>query len=286
MIKLFTDSAANLPTEIIKKHNISVIPLTFNINGKEMTEFDNDYNGKEFYNTLRSGTVSRTSMVNSATFEEAFEKEIKEHNDILYIGLSGGVSGTTSAAELTAKSLLKRYDCKIEVIDSLSASLGEGLLVIEAAEMIENGAVIEDIKKHILTRIPEMSQCFTVEDLKYLRRTGRINAPVALIGEILKIHPLLKGDEHGKIVIFGKLRGFKKALDALAERFSKFAANKSERIGIAHADNDENASYLLCKLKANGFTGECINVCYEPTTGSHVGPGTIALFFFGKGRYE
>lgn len=287
MINLFTDSAANLPTDLIQKHNITVIPFTFTVDGKEFSELDKTYCGKEYYNKLRTGTIVKTSMLNAAIFEEYFEPSLKNNDEVLYIGLSSGVSGTNGAATLTANALRNKYpECKIEIIDSLGASLGEGLLVAEAAEMIENGAKIDDIKEHILNRIPQMCQCFTVESLMHLRRTGRLSSPIALVGEILKIHPLLRGDEHGKIVTYGKVRGFKNALDALAQRFSKIANNMSERIGIAHADNPDGADYLLSKLKSFGFSGKCLTVCYEPMTGAHVGPGTIALFFFGSNRND
>ena len=166
-------------------------------------------------------------------------------------------------------------------IDTYAASLGEGLQVLEAAEMIEEGKSLEEIKEQLLVRRPHMCQFFTVDDLAYLKRGGRISGATALIGTVLSIKPILRGDETGHIVSCGKVRGLKRAYAELANYFDTRALDKSESIGIAHADNAEGAEALLALLRDKGFTGECLNVVYEPVTGAHVGPGTVALFFYG-----
>ena len=285
MIILFTDSAANLPKDIVEKYNINVVSFTYSVNGSEEDELAVNFDGKEFYDAMRNGAQIKTSMVNIAKFSESFEKALEEGNDVLYVGLSGGVSGTSNAAKIAAEELKPQYpDRKIIVIDSLGASLGEGMMVIKAARAIKKGLEIEKVAEKVKKAIPILCQCLTVDDLKYLKSTGRVSGAAAFVGGLLGIKPLLIGNECGKIVLYDKTRGAKKALEALAERYSNYVTDKTKDIGIAHADNVSGVEYLLEKLKEKGFCGKSLTVCYEPVTGSHVGPGTIALFFYGKGR--
>lgn len=281
MIKIFTDSAANLTKIILKKHNIIEIPFPYTFDGEQPEEFD----GKVFYEAMRQGKDFNTSMVNIESFKEYFEKELEKGNDIIYVGLSSGVSGTCNAAKIALRELKEKYpDAKAEVIDSLGASLGEGLLALEASIRVEKGLGFDETVKEVTELIPYMCQCFTVDDLKYLKRTGRVSTASAVVGGILGIRPLLTGNHEGKIVVFNKIRGAKKALDTLAEVYSEYCTDKSKNIGIAHADNKDGENYLISKLKEKGFCGKVLSVMYEPITGSHVGPGTVALFFKGKNR--
>ena len=197
--------------------------------------------------------------------------------------MSGGISGTAQAAVIAAGELTEKYPArKIVTIDTYAASLGEGLQVLEAARMIEEGKSLDEIKTHLLARRPHMCQFFTVDDLAYLKRGGRISGATALIGTVLSIKPILRGDETGHIVSCGKVRGMKRAYQEHANYYDGRALDKSEMLGIAHADNEEGAQALIALLRDKGFTGECLNVVYEPVTGAHVGPGTVALFFYGK----
>lgn len=284
MIQLFTDSAANLTEQLANEYNISVIPLSYTMGGEQKNQLD-DFDGKAFYDALRAGEVVKTSMINIAAFTDRFENELRVGNDILYIGLSGGVSGTTNAAQMAANELHGEYpERRIEVIDSRGASLGEGMIVLEAAKMLRSGADLDEVTARVKELIPNMCQCFTVDDLNYLKRSGRISGAAALIGGILGIRPLLIGDDEGRIVMYDKIRGAKRALDALAERYARLVTDKAREIGIAHADNEGGVAYLLGKLREHGFCGKELTVCYEPVTGAHVGPGTVALFFYGKSR--
>ena len=151
----------------------------------------------------------------------------------------------------------------------------------QLAELLRAGRSFEEVGDRILARRPHMCQFFTVDDLNYLKRGGRISGAAALVGSVLGIKPILRGDETGHIVSCGKVRGNKKAYAELADYFDKRALDKTARIGIAHADNCEGTDYLLGLLRERGFTGECLEVYYEPVTGAHVGPGTVALFFYG-----
>lgn len=284
MTQLFTDTSANLPVEIIDEYGIEVVPFSYTIDGVEYIP-EREFDGKAFYAAMRAGSEVKTSMVNAGTFIERFKTALDAGKDVLYIGMSGGISGTANAALMAKQELDEEYpDRKIVVIDTLAASLGEGLFVIKAAEQLKDGVALDAIEETIRAQVPSMCQSFTVDDLKYLKKTGRVSGAAAIIGNVLSIHPILIGDYEGKIVVKSKVRGMKRTLDALAERYAELALSKTETIGIAHADNEEGKAYLVQRLRDKGLTGKCLSVCYEPVTGSHVGPGTVALFFFGTDR--
>ena len=284
MTQLFTDTSANLPVEIIDEYGIEVVPFSYTIDGVEYIP-EREFDGKAFYAAMRAGSEVKTSMVNAGTFIERFKTALDAGKDVLYIGMSGGISGTANAALMAKQELDEEYpDRKIVVIDTLAASLGEGLFVIKAAEQLRDGVALDAIEEDIRAQVPHMCQSFTVDDLKYLKKTGRVSGAAAIIGNVLSIHPILIGDYEGKIVVKAKVRGMKRTLDALAERYAELALSKTETIGIAHADNEEGKAYLVQRLRDKGLTGKCLSVCYEPVTGSHVGPGTVALFFFGTDR--
>lgn len=284
MTQLFTDTSANLPVEIIDEYGIEVVPFSYTIDGDEYIP-EREFDGKAFYAAMRAGSEVKTSMVNAGTFIERFKAALDAGKDVLYIGMSGGISGTANAALMAKQELDEEYpDRKIVVIDTLAASLGEGLFVIKAAEQLKDGIALDAIEEAIRAQVPSMCQSFTVDDLKYLKKTGRVSGAAAIIGNVLSIHPILIGDYEGKIVVKAKVRGMKRTLDALAERYAELALSKTETIGIAHADNEEGKAYLVQRLRDKGLTGKCLSVCYEPVTGSHVGPGTVALFFFGTDR--
>ena len=283
MTKLYTDTSANLPLALLREYDIAVIPFSYTVNGMaEDYNEETDFDGKAFYDAMRRGAEVKTSMVNPATAAAFFERALAQGDDVLYVGMSGGISGTAHAAALAAEELREKYPhAKIMTIDTYAASLGEGLQVLEAAELLRAGRSFEEVGDRILTRRPHMCQFFTVDDLNYLKRGGRISGAAALVGSVLGIKPILRGDETGHIVSCGKVRGNKKAYAELADSFDKRALDKTARIGIAPADNREGTDYLLGLLRERGFTGECLEVYYEPVTGAHVGPGTAALFFYG-----
>ena len=283
MTKLYTDTSANLPLALLREYDIAVIPFSYTVNGvAEDYNEETDFDGKAFYDAMRRGAEVKTSMVNPATAAAFFERALAQGDDVLYVGMSGGISGTAHAAALAAEELREKYPhAKIMTIDTYAASLGEGLQVLEAAELLRAGRSFEEVGDRILARRPHMCQFFTVDDLNYLKRGGRISGATALIGTVLSIKPILRGDETGHIVSCGKVRGLKRAYAELANYYDTRALDKSESIGIAHADNAEGAEALLALLRDKGFTGECLNVVYEPVTGAHVGPGTVALFFYG-----
>ena len=284
MIKLFTDTSANLPVSIIREYGIEVVPFSYTVNGKEVPySAETDFNGKAFYEAMRAGAEVKTSMINVSDFIAAFEQWIAKGDAVIYVGMSGGISGTAHSAKLAAEELLEKYPAaKIAAIDTYAASLGEGFLVIETAKMIERGDPFLKIVKKIELLRKNMCQFFTVDDLAYLRKGGRISGAAAVVGTVLNIKPILRGDENGKIVLCGKIRGFNKSMEALANKYDELVFDKTADVGIAHADNPEGAQRLEDILRTKGFSGELLKVVYQPVTGSHVGPGTIALFFMGE----
>lgn len=283
MIRLFTDTSANLPAALIQKHDISVVPFSYTVDGEEkFPASSDDFDGSAFYTAMREGTEVKTSMVNTATFEDAFRPALEAGDDVLYVGMSGGISGTAYAAAVAVSALKEDFpDRKIAAVDTLAASLGEGMQVLSAAQMIADGMAFDDIFSALSEMRHRMCQYFTVGDLRYLQKTGRVSKLLSVVGTVLKIKPLLQGDEEGKIILCGKARGQQNALAALADHYAQLVADKHAVVGIAHADNTAGADTLIEMLREKGFDGEALTVCYEPVTGAHVGPDTVALFFMG-----
>ena len=262
MIQIFTDTSANLPASYIQKYALRVIPLTYLIDGVEAHQDPTvDFDGKAYYDAMRSGTSVTTAMINIAGFLEPLREALAAGDDAIYIGMSGGISGTAHAASLAVEELKEEFpERKVASIDTYAASLGEVLLVVEAARMLENGASFDEIVEKISQRRHVMCQYFTVDDLAYLERGGRVSKTAAAFGTALKIKPLLRGDEEGKIVLCGKTRGRKQSLTSLADFYEKLVTNKTEEIGIAHADDAQSAQFLLDELRKRGFTGDCLTV--------------------------
>lgn len=283
MIKIFTDTAANLSAATIKKYDIGIIPISYSVNGIEHEDLrTKEFNGKAFYSAMRQGSVIKTAATGLDNFLEPFRCSLIEGYDVIYIGLSGGISSTSHTAAIAANELKEEFpNRKIAAIDSLAASLGEGMQVLSAARMNENGISFDDIVGFTEENKKTVCQYFTVDDLKYLKRGGRISKTAATVGTLLNVKPILKGDAEGHIVSCGKVRGKRAALSFLAEKYKELSADKGDEVYIAHADAESDSYALIEELIKCGFKGKCITECYEPVTGSHVGPGTVALFFTG-----
>ena len=284
MIRLFTDTAANLPLEIIKKYDITVIPFQFTVNGIPLV--GDFFDGKAFYDGMRHGDVVRTSMINTVTYMNYFRGALDQGNDVLYVGMSGGISSTAGSATVAARELSAEYPERLVAsIDTFAASLGEGLQVIDAAQMIESGKPFNEIVNSLYEKRDKMCQYFTVDDLKYLVRGGRLTGPgaslVAKAGSVLKIKPVLVGDETGHIIVRERKIGRNNSLMCLADNYDRLVSDRRGPVGIAHADDPVGAQILTDALRKRGCESEIMTVVYEPVTGSYVGPGAIALFFPG-----
>lgn len=281
---VLTDTSANIPTDVLKENQIRVIPYTYRIGEKEFSCMDTEgFDGKKFYKAMRLGADIKTSQINPTAYEEFFEPFLKEGEDILFISMSSGISGSYHSAETAADELRKKYqERKICLVDSLGASLGEGLLVLKAVDYLRRGKSLEEVCRTLEEVRHRMYQVFTVDDLMYLKKTGRITGSSAIVGNMLQIKPLLKGNENGEIVNFGKVIGRRKAIDSMAQKYHQLARHPERYVvGIAHADCEKDAEYLAALIIKKNPPKAILSVMYEPVTGSHVGPGTLALFFMG-----
>lgn len=282
MFRLMTDTSANLPTELVQKNQIEVIPFLYYVNGAQNTCLNTqEFDGETFYGAMREGAEVTTSQINPQHYMDAMRPILQKGEDILFVGMSSGISGSFHCAELAAQELEEEFpDRKIRLVDTLGASLGEGLLVLKALKDKLLGLSLDEIYGKLMDLRHRLCNIFTVDDLKYLRKGGRLSNLSFIVGTILHIKPLLKGNEEGKIVAFAKVRGRKKSLEELAARYDEYVVDAEEQtIGIAHADCPEDAELLARLLQRNHPPKEILTVGYEPVTGSHVGPGTLALFF-------
>lgn len=283
--KIITDSGCDLPKEMLSKLSVQAVPLIVNFRG-EALEDSVDEGIKEIYAGLRDGEAATTSAVNPDRWMEEMEGVLAEGQDVLVIVFSSGLSTTYQSAVIAAGELKEKYpDRKILVVDSLSASLGQGLLVWYACKKKDEGLSVEELGTWVEENKLHLCHWFTVDDLMYLKRGGRISAATALVGTMLKIKPVLHMDDEGHLINMSKARGRKAAIDALAEKAVELGANyDNSTMFICHGDCIEDAEYLakLAKEKCGakevfiGYTGAVI--------GSHSGPGTLALFFMGDHR--
>lgn len=292
LYEIITDSASNLTKDLTDRYHIHVISYTVNIDGKDFLCYDEnrDFNvtGKDFYDRMRKGAAVSTSLINSDNFTRCFEPFLAEGKDIVFVSISSGISGTSQAARIAADDLNEKYpNRRIAVIDTLSASLAEGIWAIRIAELREQGSSIDEVLSYFEREKMNMNQIFTVGDLKYLKRGGRISAAEVAIGSLLSIKPILKGNELGKIVVHEKVRSRQKSLQVLADHTISRLVNPSEEyVAIAHCDAPEDAQFVADAIRAKCPVKEFIIRCYDLCTGAHVGPGTIAIFFFGQDRRD
>ncbi len=293
MFQIVVDSAANIPAELVKKYDIRVISFVNYVNGKKVVCFDPDLTpeeerakGREYYDAVRAGADVKTGLVSSGDFEDLFRSILEAGDDILYFSLSKNISGTYNSARIAAEELSESFpDRKIRLIDALNASLAQGILAIYASEMRAGGKSLDETADILSTYPAKMNGVFTVGDLKYLSRTGRISSSAALVGNLLNIKPILRGNKDGFIVQFKKCRGRKAALNTLVSLVCDNIVNPEEQIiGIAHADAYEDSLYVMEEIRKRVKLRGFINTSYDYCTGSHVGPDTIALFFMAKDR--
>ncbi len=286
-IQIFTDSSSNLSRQTVAAYDLKVIPLTVSVNGVERACFDPeaDFEGDAFYDRLRQAEPpqTQTSMINGATFEAAFEPCLEAGQDVLYVGMSSGISGTYCAAAQAVSRLAGRYPAReIAAVDTRAASLAEGFMAMEAARLRDEGKTVKEIEASLLRQRGHIRQYFMVDDLRFLRRGGRISGAAALLGGIINLKPILMGDTEGRIVLHKKIIGKKRAIAALAELFGQLACSPHPQIvGIAHGGCEADAFALRDMLTPLCEGLNFMIECYEPGTGCHVGPGTVALFFTG-----
>ena len=284
---LVTDSSCDLPSEILTELNVRALPLCFNFKEEQYMDEKDESSMKytDFYRRMREGEVATTSAVPVGVFEQYFEEEAQKGQDVLWIALSSGLSTTCSSAMIAAKAVSERYpERKLFVVDSLAASLGQGLFVYLVAKKSDEGGSIEEVRDYAEGLKLHICHFFTVDDLKYLKRGGRISAATALVGGLLNIKPLLHTDDEGHLVSIGKARGRKASIQALADSVKGNDLPETREIAfICHADCLQDAQLLADILKKDGF--KKVVIWYTGAViGAHSGPGTLSVFYVGGKR--
>jgi DegV family protein with EDD domain len=286
--RIVTESTADLTPELVMRYDISVIPMSFAVDDVAYLNFpDNrELAPREFYDRLRAGGSSTTTAVNPAQFEEIFVPILESGQDILYVAFSSGLSSTYANSLLTIQELKTRFpDRRILAVDTLAASMGEGLLACLAAEKKAAGGSLDEVAQWLLDNRLRMVQWFTVDDLIHLHRGGRVGALSAHVGTALGIKPVLHVDNEGRLIPILKVRGRKQSLDALADKMGALGENLTEQmIFISHGDALETTQEFAEQLKQRFGVREVQLGIIGPVVGSHSGPGAVALFFLGGSR--
>ena len=285
---ILTDSSADLTAELAAELGVEVIPLSFTMEDKTYFNYpDNrDIDPADFYARLRGGAMATTAAVNVADYTEAMEPILKEGKDVLVLAFSSGLSATCHSAQIAAGELMEQYpDRKVYVVDTLCASLGQGLLVWYAANLKKQGKTMEEVRDWTEEHKLNLCHWFTVDDLHFLKRGGRISAATAVLGTMLSIKPVMHVDNEGHLIKVGTARGRNASLKALVDHMEQTVLDlKDQAIFISHGDCLADAQKVADDVKAR-FGVESIIINYVgPVIGAHSGPGTVALFFMGSER--
>ena len=283
--QIITDSCCDFPTAMYETLGLTFVPLTVEFRGNTFDD-KNDDSLKEMYDGLRAGEPAKTSAVNPSRWGELMEVALKQGQDVLVLAFSSGLSTTYQSAVIAAEELTEKYpDRTIRVVDTLCASMGQGLLVWYACKKRVEGMSLEEVYNWCLENRLHLCHWFTVDDLMYLKRGGRISAATALVGTMLQIKPLLHVDDEGHLISMTKARGRKAAIDALVRKAQELGEGYDNRtMFISHGDCREDAEYLAQQLKEKCGVKEVVISYVGAVIGSHSGPGTLALFFLGSQR--
>ena len=283
---ILTDSACDIKQELLREWGVGFCEMTFTFSHKDKQYTNFELTPSDFYYRMREGAIAKTSAINTDTFIAFFEEYLKDGKDVIYLAFSSGLSSTYNCARIAGEELNEKYpDRKIVVVDTLCASAGFGLILYLAVKKKEQGADIIELAEYVKNLVPNLCHWFTVDDLVYLKRGGRVSSAVALVGSVLGIKPVLHMDDEGHLINISKVRGRKAAINALAEKYGELALkNDGSPIFISHGDCMEDA------LTLKKILGETYGVDVEiisdigPVIGAHSGPGTLALFFTGSKR--
>lgn len=285
---IYTDSTTDLPQALADSLGLKIIPYSFRVGDTEYFNYldHRELASPDFYNFLRAGKSASTSLVTTHRYIETFEPCLKEGKDILYLCLSTGLSSSYGQSLLAAETLEAAYpERKLIMVDSLCASMGQGLLAYYAAKEKEKGKSLDEVADFIRKLVPNLCHWFTVDDLNHLRRGGRVSGAAAFMGTMLGIKPILHVDDNGKLIPMAKVRGRAKSFEYLCERMAESILPPEDQVlFISHGDALEDAQKLAELLKSRcGKTHTVINDI-GPVIGAHAGPGTITLFFVGNKR--
>ena len=287
MYWIVTDSTSDLPLSYLEQHEkLKVVNMSYIMDGKSYVPDGTVEGSRAIYAALRDGKVITTAQINCTEWKEHFRQLLDAGEDVLAIVFSSGLSGTCAAAMQAAEELRPKYpDRQIVVVDSLSASMGEGLLVHYVLKNRDNGMSLTDNAAWAEQNRLNMVHWFTVDDLLFLKRGGRVSAASAYLGTMIKIKPILNVDEEGHLIPREKVQGRKRSLRALADKVAEYAvAPAGQTIFISHGDCENEANVLADMLRERLGIKEILTGYIGPIVGSHSGPGTVAVFFVGDGR--
>lgn len=282
---IFTDSACDIKPETLKDWGVGLAELTFKFSGEDTEYKNSELTPKEIFDKMREGATGKTAAINIETFKDVFREELKEGRDVLYLAFSSGLSNTYNAGRLAAEELLEEFpDRRVIAVDTLSASAGEGLFVYLAVEKKKAGATIEEIARWALENRMNLCHWFSVDELKYLKRGGRISPTAAFVGGMLSIKPVLHVDDEGHLINVAKVRGRRAALSELCKKYGELALDKAGTVFISHADCMDDVESVKKVLSDEYGAKVELVTDIGPVIGLHAGPGTIAVFFLGKNR--
>lgn len=284
---IFTDSACDIQPELLAEWGVPYRCLTFRFEGNETEYSNDDMPVAEFYQKMKEGGVAKTAAVTPEAFAQMFEEEaLKQGKDVLYVGFSSGLSTTYNSGRIAAIELREKYpEAKIIVVDTLAASAGEGLMLYLTVEQKKKGATIEEAEAFVRELVGRMGIWFTVDDLVYLKRGGRVSPTAAFVGNLLGIKPVLYMDNEGHLIPVSKVRGRRTSIVAMADKYSEKAVDKENgTVFISHSDCLADAQLLADMLEERHGVKTKLITDVGPVIGAHSGPGTIALFFVADAR--
>lgn len=285
---IVSDATLDLPAGIIDEYGIKVIGMGVNIEGKEYIHYpdERELSIEDFYGKLKNGAVSHTTQITPSVFTDYFTELLNQGLDILYIAFSSGLSGTYNTAQIVIRDLSEDFpDRRIYAVDSLCASIGEGLLVLNAAVQKKNGMDLENLRDWVEQNKRHARHWFTVKDLYFLKRGGRITSIEAIVGTALRIRPVLSTDDEGKLTVVSKIRGSRAELDLLIAKLQSEGTDlASQTVIIGHGDDPKQAQELKDMILSMNVVKDIIISKIGPIIGTHTGPGMLALVFMGDNR--
>ncbi len=282
----FADGTANLPGKLLE--GITLLPCTYTLNDVVHT-YDGileNFNSSEFYSTLKEGGVVKTSLLNMQVFLDSFRQTLEKGTDIIYVAMASGISGTYQAAKAAAAELMEEFTERfIHIVDSRTCGLGSGMQALQSARLSSEGLSAKEASEILDEYAEHCCSYFTVDDLNFLKRTGRVSGATAAIATVLQIKPILFGTSEGNIVSCSKVRGRKKSIDSLVEKFKEKAIDiENNTVYISHGNCPEDAALLASKIREIATPKDIVICEHEPFSGAHVGPGMLGLFFYGSER--
>ena len=283
--RIVTDTCCDFPEQMYEELNLSVVRLSVNYKGQTTDTYTEDWL-KDMFDGLRAGEVATTAAVNPTGWQEVIEPILQAGNDVLVLAFSSGLSATYQSAVIAAEELREKYPNRtVNVVDTLCASRGQGLLVYYACQKRDAGFSLNDLTAWCEENKYRLCHWFTVDDLMYLKRGGRISAATALVGTMLKIKPVLHMDDEGHLINMSKTRGRKASIEAIADKMGELGLpGENETVFICHGDCMDDAQYLERLVKERYGVKNVLIYYVGAVIGSHSGPGTLALFFMGKER--